>query len=79
MNRAFAGMLAGEAPPQRDEDHPDEALALACRDSADALLDVFAQAGCWIVRARAVSPPQPVSAQLPVDAYLRDESRRRMR
>jgi uncharacterized protein (TIGR03086 family) len=45
MNRVFAAMLAGEAPPQRGEDLAAEALPQAFRESAAALLDAFAQPG----------------------------------
>jgi len=45
MNRVFAAMLAGDAPPQRGDDPAVEALPQAFRDSAAALLDAFTRPG----------------------------------
>src|SRR5690349_19054522 len=45
MNLVFAAMLAGEPPPRRGADLPDEAIPEAFRDSAAALLDACAQPG----------------------------------
>jgi len=45
MNRVFAAILAGEAPPQRGDELPGEALTPAFRESAATLLDAFARPG----------------------------------
>jgi uncharacterized protein (TIGR03086 family) len=45
MNRVFAAMLAGGAPPARGEAPTDDALASAYRQSAAQLLDAFRAPG----------------------------------
>lgn len=45
MNLVFTAMLAGECPPQRGEGLAYEDLPRAFTDSADALLDAFAEPG----------------------------------
>jgi uncharacterized protein (TIGR03086 family) len=45
MNRVFAAMLAGEPPPQRGDDPPDDEFGQVYEQSAEQLLAAFRQPG----------------------------------